>query len=163
MKSCGKQPVARLAAEALDVDGRPLGERPRRTDRMNAPDEATDPFERLAVFELRRAPPRRGYTAKRNPPNACSVSRRHERRNDRDLALDELERERVLLENLRVGPACWAIELCDDRGRRASASLPLRAKPGTRGSRSCSARAAAVAGETHARKRVEHGIGVSPE
>src|SRR5712691_2061975 len=102
-----KQPVARLAAEALDVDGRPLGERPRRTDRMNAPDEATDPFERLAVFELRRAPAAARIHREAKTPECVqgSAALERKRRDDRDLALGELERERVLVEDLRVGPA----------------------------------------------------------
>src|SRR5207245_11746844 len=116
-----KQPVARLAAEALDVDARPIGERSRRANGVNAPDEATDPFERLAIFELRRAPA--AARIHREAESAGCVQRPatdRERRDHRNLALGELERERVLLEDLRVGPALGAIELCGPRVRRAS-------------------------------------------
>src|SRR5207244_9305143 len=101
-----KQPIARLAAEALDVDARPIGERPRRAHGVNAADEATDPFERLAIFELRRAPA--AARIHREAESAGCVQRLavdREGRDHRNLALRELEREGGLLEDLRVGPA----------------------------------------------------------
>src|SRR3989442_14434540 len=51
-----EEPVARLAAEAPDVERGPVGERSRRARCVSAPDEATDPFNRFAVPDLRLPP-----------------------------------------------------------------------------------------------------------
>src|SRR6267378_3306628 len=124
-----EEPVARLAAEALDVERGPIGERPRRTHGVNAPDEATHPFERLAVLELRRAAASaRKYREAKGAESVQRLSIGRERCDHGNLALDEFERERVFLEDLRVGPACGAIELCDDRRRRSPRSRARRAR-----------------------------------
>src|SRR5438445_2594036 len=151
-----EQPVARLAAEALDVDGRPLGERARRTDGVNAPDEATDPFERLAVFELRRASASaRKYREAKAVESVQRLSVGLERRDHRNLALGELERERVLLEDLRVSPACGAIELRDDRGRRVRRLFRFEPSLVHAVLVAVQPEQPPVAGEARARKRVE--------
>src|SRR5919198_5808652 len=77
---------------------------------VDAADEAADPFERLVIAELRCAPaaPRVDRNAELLP--AVGVRRR----DDGDFALGELARERVLLVDLRLGPASRAIELRHD-------------------------------------------------
>jgi len=160
----GEQPVARLAAQALDVERGPIGERPHRAHRVNAPDKATDPFERLAVFELRRASAaaRIHREAKASECVQGPAALERKRRDDRDLAPGELERERVLLENLCVGPARGAIELRDDRGRRARRLFAFEPNLVDAVLVAVQREQPPVAGEAHARKRVEHGIGGEP-
>ena len=158
-----KQPIARLSAEAGEVDDRPIGERPRRAQGVDASDEAADPFKRLAVFELRRAPA--AAWIHRETESARCVQRLaidRERRDHRNLALGELERERVLLENLRVGPACGAIELCDHRRRRVR--RPFRFEPDLVDAVLVAVQREQppVAREARARKRVEHGVRGEP-
>src|SRR5712671_4024719 len=87
-----EQPVARLAAEALDVDDGPIGERPHCAHRVNAPYKTTDPFERLALFELRRAPAAAGIHGEAKAPECVQglPAFDRERRDDWNLALGEL-------------------------------------------------------------------------
>src|SRR5258706_11543860 len=100
-----KQPLARLAAEAGEVERGPIGERARRAHRVNAPDEAADPLERLAVLELRRAPAAaRKYREAKAAGRVQRISVGRERRDDRELALGNLEDERGLLDDVSVAP-----------------------------------------------------------
>src|SRR5882762_994522 len=158
-----EEPVARLAAEALDVERGPVGERSRRARCVSAPDEATDPFERFAVLELRRASASaRKYREAKAAESVQRLSIGLERRDHGNLALDELERERVLLENLRVGPACGAIELCDDRGRRVRRLFRFEPNLVHAVLVAVQRKQAPVAREARARKRVEHSIRGEP-
>ena len=92
-------------------------ESPECADRVNARDETSEPAQRLVVFELGRAagPPRIQREAKA-AVLAQSGTVGDERRDDRDFAACELERERVLLEDGGVGPALRPVEL-RDQGR----------------------------------------------
>src|SRR3954462_4586761 len=82
----------------------------RRANRVDAADEAPDPFERLRVIELRRAP-----AAPRIDGDAEILEAKRMRRcHHRDLALGELVGEGVLLVDLRIAPAPWAVELRHD-------------------------------------------------
>src|SRR5437773_810483 len=153
-----EEPVARLAGEALDAERGPVGERSRRARCVSAPDEATDPFERFAVFELRRASASaRKYREAKAAESVQRLSFGLERRDHRNLALDELERERVLLEDLRVSPACGAIELCDDRGRRVRRLFRFEPNLVHAVLVAVQPEQSPVADEARARKRVEHG------
>jgi hypothetical protein len=51
-----QQPVARLLAEAGDVERRPQREGALRPHRVQAREVAADPFQHLAVVQLRRPP-----------------------------------------------------------------------------------------------------------
>src|SRR5437867_3313640 len=158
-----EEPVARLAAEAPDVERGPVGERSRRARCVSAPDEATDPFERLAVLELRRASASaRKYREAKAAESVQRLSIGLERRDHGNLALDELERERVLLENLRVGPACGAIELCDDRGRRVRRLFRFEPNLVHAVLVAVQREQPPVAGEVRARERVEHSVRGEP-
>jgi len=130
---------------------------------VNAPDEAADPFERLAIFELRRAPA--AARIHREAESAECAQRPpigRERSDHRNLALGELERECVLLENLRISPACGAIELCDYRRRRVR--RPLRFEPDLVDAVLVAVQREQppVAREARACKRVEHGVRGEP-
>src|SRR5258708_33304333 len=96
--------------EALGRQRLALLEFLKRTHRMDASDEAADPFERLAVPGSGRA------------PAAARIDRQPEtmlfpglyaggRRDHRDLALGELVREGVFLVDLRIAPAAGPVEL----------------------------------------------------
>ncbi len=111
-----EQPVARLDAEGRDVELGPLGKRLHGADRVDAADEASEPFERVGIVEVgRAATPARVHRKAETAGLVQRLPAERERRNDRDLALGELERERVLLEDLGVGPARRPIELDNDR------------------------------------------------
>src|SRR5258706_4845947 len=80
------------------------------THRMDARDEAADPFERLVVAELRRAPA--AARIDRQPENMLFPGLyAGGRRDHRDLALGELVREGVFLVDLRIAPAAGPVEL----------------------------------------------------
>ena len=113
----GQQPVARLAAEALDVEHGPMHERRVRAGAVDAADEPADPLQHARLVELGR------------PSAASRVDREAEarvmeqraavtpqRRHDGDLERVELLCERVLLDDLRVAPSAGAVEL-GDHGR----------------------------------------------
>src|SRR5438477_8870531 len=114
-----EKPVARLFAEAGDIEGRPLAKGRPRADRMNAPDETTEPLACRAILEL-------GCTAATiridgeaiAPERGKRRTAEHQRRDDGYFALGELADEGVLLEDLRVGPAVRPVEL-GDAGRLA--------------------------------------------
>ena len=61
----GKQPVARLLAEAGDIEHWPFAKAGGGADRVNAPEVAPEPLPRLAAIQLGARPPQSGYTAKR--------------------------------------------------------------------------------------------------
>jgi hypothetical protein len=108
---------ARLVAERRDVDGGPVRITACRTGRVDAADEASEPFERRCVLEFRRAT---AAARKDGEPEAVEFVQRPparlERGHDRDLVRVQLRREGVLLEDLRIAPARGAIELGDDGG-----------------------------------------------
>lgn len=111
-----EQVVARLVAERADVEHGTRDIRLRRTDRMNAADEAAEPFERVAAVEIGCAPAapledREAETVERVQRAAVERSRGHRR----NLARGEFGDERMLFENRVVRPARRAIELRDDR------------------------------------------------
>src|SRR3954467_1925201 len=83
---------SRLVAERFRVEGRAQLERTRGTQRVNAADEAPDPFERLGIVEVRRA----AAAARIHSKKKAAVFPRVYRRNHRDLALGELARKGVL-------------------------------------------------------------------
>src|SRR5260221_962530 len=158
-----KQPLARLAAEAGELERGPIGERARRAHRVNAPDEAADPLERLAVLELRRAPAAaRKYREAKAAGRVRRISVGRERRDDRDLALGKLQAERVLLEDLSVGPARGTVELRDHRGRRTRTGTVFEPDLVDAVLVAVQREQPPVAGEAHARERVEHGIRGEP-
>ncbi len=107
-----EQEAARLLAEALDVDRRPDTEIADASHRVDAADESPDPFERLRVVELGRAPALpRVHGPEKAIGSVQRLSVECQRCDDRNLAFGKLERERVLLENLRFAPTIRAIEL----------------------------------------------------
>src|SRR5262245_40159512 len=149
-----EQPVARLAAEAGGIERRPTRERPCRPDRVDATDETADPLQRVGIVELRHAPaaPR----IDREAEAAGLVQRlpgEYERRDDRNLALGELERERVLLVDLSVGPARRAVELGDHDGPVFEIDLVHAVFVAVQREE------APVAAHAGRLERVEHGIG----
>src|SRR5438105_5975538 len=104
---------ARLVPETLRRQSLARDERPRRADRMDAADEATDPFEYSRVFQLRGAAA--AARIDRDAKNVvCPCFYAVDRRHYGNLALGELAREGVLLVDLRIAPAPGAVELRDD-------------------------------------------------
>ncbi len=93
-------------------------------DRVDARQEATHPLAVVAGAEFRPAPACPGiHGVAESLVREETASVVDVRRNDRDLRAREFERELVLLEDRRVGPALGAIELHDDRGAVLAADL----------------------------------------
>ena len=92
-----------------------MHERARTPDRVDAPDEAAQPLERVGILQLRRAP-----TLAREERETESLMGLQgalvegERGYHGNLFLGELGGEAVLLQDLLVRPAPRAIELRDD-------------------------------------------------
>ena len=108
----GQQIVARLLAEACDVQRRPVRERPHRAHDVDAADEPTDPLEHLRVVEFRHPPPAAGID--REPEALVLVQRSPEKLLGSDhgnLAFGELPGEFVLLEDRGVRPSTRPVEL----------------------------------------------------
>src|SRR5260221_6566430 len=85
------------------------------THRMDARDDAADPFECLGVVELRRAPA--AARIDRQPENMLFPGLyAGGRRDHRDLALGELVREGVFLVDLRIAPAAGRRHARQSRG-----------------------------------------------
>ena len=155
--------VARFLAEAGDVERGACRERLNGANRMNATDEAADPFQRRRVFEFGRAAAvfgihRKTKTAKGGErAAACKL----QGRDNRDLALREVAREGMLFEDLRIGPARGAIELCDDRGGLRSSSFRHFVEPHLVHAIFVAVQReqAAVAEQANGAKRVEDAIG----
>src|SRR6185503_20015098 len=120
----GEQEFARLGAERFDVERGTFLEGTRGADRVDAADEAPQPFERALVLELGRAP---ALAREKREAEAFGLEERApvegERGDDLDLGRRQLEREGVLLEDLRVRPAPRAIELRDDEAAVLEARL----------------------------------------
>ena len=109
--------VARgLVAEAFDIELRPVSERLHPADRVDAPDEAPKPLERVAHLQVRAAagPPR----IERETVSGVFVQRApagQERRDHRNFVCRELQGEFVLLEDRVIRPAFRPIELRHER------------------------------------------------
>ena len=95
-----------------------------RADRVDAPDEAANPFERFRVAQFGRAP----ATAREDGElEAGELVQRapvqRQRGHHRDLALDQFGHKSVILEDGSVAPAIRSIELDDDRATLLAADL----------------------------------------
>ncbi len=107
-----EQPVARLVAEGIGIQRRAFAEGPRRADRVDAPEEAADPFQHFFVLELRRP-----AAAAREDGEAEAGEfvqgffADHPRGDDGNFALGQLDGKGMVLEDLRVAPAIGAVEL----------------------------------------------------
>src|SRR5438552_629701 len=112
-----KQPVARLFAEALDVERRPLAKARLRGYRVDAADEAPEPLACRAILELggAAATVRIDREAKSRKRRESVPAGERQRRDGRNLAPGKLVNETVFFENLRIGPALWTVELGDVR------------------------------------------------
>src|SRR5437879_2650562 len=112
-----KQPVARLFAEALDVERRPLAKARLRSYRVDAADEAPEPLACRAILELggAAATVRIDREAKSRKRRESVPAGERQRRDGRNLAPGKLVNETVFFENLRIGPALWTVELGDVR------------------------------------------------
>ena len=110
-----KQPVARLFAEALDVERRPLAKARLRSYRVDAADEAPEPFACRAILELGSAAGtvRIDREAKSRERRESVPTGERQWRDGWNLALGKLANETVLFENLRIGPALRTVELGD--------------------------------------------------
>src|SRR5690348_4025802 len=84
---------------------------------MNATDETPEPFSRAAVLELGRAAGALGIDGESiaGEDMKGSLAGQRQRRDDRNLLLREVGRERVLFEDLRIGPTVRPVELRDAR------------------------------------------------
>src|SRR5206468_2944040 len=100
-----KQPVARLFAEALDVERRPLAKARLRSYRVDAADEAPEPLACRAILELGGAADtvRIDREAKSRKLRESVPAGERQRRDGRNLALGKLANETVFFENLRIG------------------------------------------------------------
>ena len=118
----GKQVFDRLASHRLRRKPRAMLEPARRTDGVDATEEATDPLAIILCSKLRPLPAAARVdrepesTEDRHGPFAELFLRRQvERRDDRNLRRRQLARKRVLLGDRQVGPAPRPVELHDDR------------------------------------------------
>ena len=120
MNPCASSQSRGSSPKRRDVERGPGDERPQRADRVDASEEAAHPFERRAVLELRRAAAalrvhgeaEAAERVQRACPSSASGATTGISR------VGELGDERVLLEDLRVGPARGPVELRDHRRRR---------------------------------------------
>ena len=136
-----EQPVARLLAEGLDVERRPLDKRRDRADAMNAPEEAAHPFQRRGSSSSGARPPRRGRPRSGIPRIvAASAGPRCERGDDGYFARRARTRRRAPRGSARrssaAGGRTWRRPRRHPRDGRPRARGP-RARPGRRGFRSC--------------------------
>jgi len=120
---------------------------------VDAADKAADPFERLVVAELGRAP----AAARIEGDAEIGEAQRVRRRDHRDLALGELARERVLLVDL-LRPTSGPADRTSPPPPHFSFRRP-RARPGRPGSLAIEAEQAPVGLQAAAATRVEHPIG----
>ena len=121
-----QQPLARLVAEARDVERRPHAKRRGPAHDVDAPDETADPFERRTILELGSAAAAlridriaEARETMQGRATACN------RRDDRNLAHRQFGDECVLLADLLIAPPRRTIELDDDRRHRIHAAGAL--------------------------------------
>ncbi len=150
-----EKPVARLLAEAGNIEGGPLDKRRSRADGVNASDEATEPLSGRPILEL-------GCTAAAIRIDSEAITPECEERpvaaelqwrDDGYFALGELVYEGVLLEDLRVGPTVRPVKL--GHVRRLAFHRHLVDAVFVAVER----KQAAVAGHADAVERVEHDVG----
>src|SRR5690606_41636237 len=96
----------RLDAEALDIHRGPMPERLAAPHRVNASDEAAEPFERALVLQIGRA----SAAARIDREGEAGVVMQRaavedERRDHRNLGLRQYLRKSVFFEDLRITPA----------------------------------------------------------
>jgi hypothetical protein len=111
-----EQEIARLVAKGSNVERRPLDIALRAAHRVNPPDEAPKPFERIApvkiggtaaaALENRKA---KAFELVQRTTIECAC------RHGRNFARDEIGDKRVFLENGRIAPPLWPIELRNHR------------------------------------------------
>ena len=150
-----QQPIARVDAEGLPVDGRPLRKWFKRTHRMDAPEKTPEPFEHVLVVEIRRAS---AVAGKHREAKAGVVMQgltviKRNRRHHRNFTLEQLGDELVLFENLRITPAPRAVKLGDHRWPVVEADLIDAIFVGVQRQQ------ATITGEASVFHRVKHGIG----
>src|SRR5579872_6373504 len=112
-----QQVVARLVAEARDVERWTRRVRTHRADCMHAADEAAHPFQRGAILQLRCAAAAlriHGEAEAAMRMQGSSTSKRQGGYGG-DLARDKLRDQRVFFLDLGVGPAPGTIELGNQR------------------------------------------------
>ena len=91
-----------------------MAERAGTAYQVDASDEAAQPFEDLAIVQFRRAPAAARVHREREAVGVeQGLAAQLEGRHHGHLGLEQLAREPVLLEDLRVAPAAGAIELGD--------------------------------------------------
>ena len=163
-EAVGEQPVARLACRS----SRGRAPAARRTA-ASAPTAWMRPMKRPIHSRVSRSsssgvrPPRRGYTAKRKPPNACRVlppSASGATTGSSRSASSQ--HEGVLFEDLRVAPACRAVELRRPPTapqRRAAGAAVLQPDLIDAVLVAVQAEQAPVAAQAYAVERIEHAIG----
>src|SRR5690606_12252250 len=111
-----QQVIARLDAEARDIERRPVLERLAAPYRMDTSDEAAEPLERVLVLQFGGA----SASARIDRKSEARMMMQRppfedERRHHRNLALGEFLRESMLFQNLRIAPTRRPVELCDHR------------------------------------------------
>ena len=111
-----EQIITRLFTKAPDINGGALRERGDRAYRMDAADETSYPFERGAILQLRcsSTAPLVHREAKAGEARERAAIRQPQRCDNRNLDLRKFKSEAMFLEDLRVGPSVWTVELGDD-------------------------------------------------
>ena len=131
-----------------------MGERLLAPHGVDAPDEAPEPFERVAILELRGAPA--AARKDREPKTRKQVQRAsfvNERCDHGNFARGELGGKCMLLEDRGLAPARGPVELGDDRCRILDADLVDAVLV----AREC--QHPAVAQKPHGLEGIEHAVG----
>ncbi len=120
-----EQIIARLLPEVCDIERWALIERLQRADGVNPTDEAPDPLERFAVFEIRcptSAPLEYGEAESFVFMQRGAGHERH-RRHHGNLGFGENLRKDMLFQNRRIRPALRPVELGNQRRAVVHANL----------------------------------------